>query len=56
MKQVMAIMNWSSGELCGPWASCLFSDFVIKAAKSENKKGFLTSEKALISSRVNKFY
>ena len=20
-KQVMAIMNWSSGERCGPWAS-----------------------------------
>ena len=24
-KQVMAIMNWTTGELCGPWASCLFS-------------------------------
>ena len=22
-KQIMAIMNWSSGERCGPWASCL---------------------------------
>ena len=22
-KQVMAIWNWSSGELCGPWASVL---------------------------------
>ena len=21
-KQVMAIWNWSSGELCGPWDSC----------------------------------
>ena len=25
-KQVMAIWNWSSGELCGPWASCFSSD------------------------------
>ena len=22
-KQVTAIINWSSGERCGPWASCL---------------------------------
>ena len=23
-KQVTAIGNWSSGELCGPWASCSY--------------------------------
>ena len=34
----------------------LFSDLAIKTAKSENKKGVSTSEKARISSRVNKFY
>ena len=34
----------------------LFSDLAIKAAKSETKKGFSMSEKARISSRVNKFY
>ena len=35
---------------------CLFPDLAVKAAKSENKKSFPTSEKARISSRVNKFY
>ena len=34
----------------------LLSDFAVKAAKSENKKGFSTSEKARMSSMVNKFY
>ena len=34
----------------------LFSDLAVKAAKSENKNGFTTSEKAMISSRINKFY
>ena len=34
----------------------LFSDLAVKAAKSENKEGFSTSEKIQISSRVNKFY
>ena len=34
----------------------LFSDLAVKAAKSENKKGFSTSEKARISSWVDKFY
>ena len=34
----------------------LFSDLAVKDAKSENEKGFSTSEMALISSRVNKFY
>ena len=33
-----------------------FSDLAVKAAKSENKKGFSTSEKAWISSWVNKVY
>ena len=33
----------------------LFSDLVVIAAKSENKNGFSTSEKARISSLVNKF-
>ena len=33
----------------------LFSDLAAKAAKSENKKGFSTSETACISSWVNKF-
>ena len=34
----------------------LFSDLAVKAAESENKnKVFSTSEKAWISSRVNKF-
>ena len=36
--------------------SSFFSDLAVKAAKSENKKGFSTSEKARISSRVNKIY
>ena len=26
-EQVMAIVNWSSGERCGPWASCFFYTF-----------------------------
>ena len=34
----------------------LFSDLAVKAAKSENKKAFTTSEKTRISSRVNEFY
>ena len=34
----------------------LFSDKAVKAAKSENKKAFATSEMARISSQVNKFY
>ena len=34
----------------------LFSDFAIKATKSENKKGFSISVKARISSRVHKFF
>ena len=34
----------------------LFFDLAVKAAKSENKEDLSTSEKALISSRVNKFY
>ena len=34
----------------------LFSDLAVIAAKSENKKGFLTSEKARISSRVLLFF
>ena len=24
-KQVMVIWNWSSGEFCGPWASCFMT-------------------------------
>ena len=36
--------------------SFLFSTFAVKATKSKNKKGFSTSEKARISSRVNKSY
>ena len=39
-----------------PRNSGLFCDLAVKAAKSENKKGFLTSEKAWISSWVNKFH
>ena len=34
----------------------LFSYLAVKAAKSENKKGFSTSEKARLSGGVNKFY
>ena len=34
----------------------LFSDLAVKATKSETKIGFLTSQKAKISSQVNKFY
>ena len=39
-KQVMAIMNWSSGEHCGPWASCFsltecedFAPYIFSAKK-----------------------
>ena len=44
-KQVIAILNWSSGKLCGPWASCLFIsiqtffpyfDFLTLELKPEN--------------------
>ena len=35
--------------------SLFISDLVALTAKSENKKGFSTSEKARISNRVNKF-
>ena len=34
----------------------LFSDLEVKTSKSEDKKGFSTSDKARIGSRVNKFY
>ena len=34
----------------------LFSDLADEAVKSESNNGFSTSEKARISSRVNKFY
>ena len=33
----------------------LFSDLALKAAKSENNKGFSTPEKACISSQINNF-
>ena len=32
----------------------LFSDLAVKAAKSENEKGFSTEDEARISNRVNK--
>ena len=46
-----------TGKLSCPYdRSCLLLDLVVKANKSENKKGFSMSEKARISSQVNKFY
>ena len=48
---IQVIRAFSDGE-----KPFLFSDFAVKAAKSENKNVFSTPEKARISSWVYKFY
>ena len=45
-----------AGHHAMPAALLFISDLAVIAAKSENKKGYSTSEKARIGSRVNNFY
>ena len=55
-KQVMVVWNWSSGELCGPWASCfilkhgcrqggLISSNPVLIRREDNIKGIKINEK-----------
>ena len=58
-KHVMAIWNWSSGELCGPWSSCLeLPDLEISKLlifQSQNHPKLLISKSKLSGPRKNYF-